>query len=256
MKNSNKITYFYIITSILLLGGLIFGGCYGIYLSVGLTFARSSVANLTEPLGATNVSFGGSFNFASSMTGIVVLSVALIILSIFDLISLIKQIVLFKQFKVVRESKLEGKIEKKVKSKAFVIFLAFFINLLSLAGGIVGVIINMRSYISGNSFWVLYVVDISVAVLSVISIVLLIIKLKKVKELERGYELSEKKRKEKHSFSDEDFSDDYSNYDVDNIEYNLLKLKYLKSSRMISTDEYNYLRENLLKIDNEKESQD
>ena len=71
------------------------GGVYGIYVSVGLNFVRSSLSNVTggSGVGASNVSFGGTVNFESSMLGVIVLSIVLIILAIIDLISLIKQII-------------------------------------------------------------------------------------------------------------------------------------------------------------------
>ena len=99
MKKSNKISIIYILSSMLLLGTMIFGGIYGVYISVGLNFVRSSVSNVTSggaAGGASNVAFGGTVNFESSMTGIIILSIILIILSIFDIISLIRKIVLFK----------------------------------------------------------------------------------------------------------------------------------------------------------------
>ena len=96
MKKSNKISFFYIATSLTLLLVLIFGGVYGIYVSVGLSFIRQSADNISGiENAASNVSFGGTVNFNYSMVGIIILSVALIILAIFDLISLIRQIVLF-----------------------------------------------------------------------------------------------------------------------------------------------------------------
>ena len=85
MKKSNKISVIYVCCSLLLLGALLFGGVYGIYVSVGLSFMRSSVSNVTEGvqnMGVNNVSYGGSVNFSSSMVGVIILSIVLIVLAI------------------------------------------------------------------------------------------------------------------------------------------------------------------------------
>lgn len=267
MKKSNKLSVFYVIASFILFGSLIFGGCYGIYLSVGLKFVRSNISNLTDGAGeATRVSYGGSATFAPSMTGVIILSIVLIVLSVLDIISLVKQIVLFKQFKAVRNSKIEQKLEKKNKSKGSIIFFAVVVNLLALAAGIAGIFTNMRSF-SGFSYgWAMYVVDGAVAVLSVVSIVLLLIKYNRAKKF---YNQSQDENKENKNAETEDnssesltdkddqksknkislisFSEDkFDESEIDRLENILIKLKYLKSSRLISMEEFESLREKYL----------
>ena len=248
MKKSNKVSIFYVLTSMFLFSLLVFGGCYGIYLSVGLNFVRSSVSNITDGVntGAQNVSFGGSVDFQSSMIGVIILSIILIVLAIFDFVSLIKQVVLFKQFKLVRESKLEQKIERKVKSKGAVIFFAVLIDLLSLAAGIAGIFVNSRCFSSGNFVWIMYAVDAAVALFSVISFVLLVIKLRQVKKANDSMPPETQDEKNPTSqkvnvLSREDFKIDTAD-DINELEDKLLKLRYLKSSKLISPDEYQSIR--------------
>ena len=257
MKKSNKVSVFYALSSFLLFSILIFGGCYGIYLSVGLNFVRSSVSNLTDGVGtgAQNVSFGGSVNFPTSMIGVIILSIVLIVLSVFDFISLIKQIVLFKQFKIIRESKLESKIEKKVKSKGLVIFFAILIDIVSLGVGITGIFVNARSFAGGNFVWLMYAIDSAVAIFSLLSLVLLIVKLRQVSSSNKqefikcddcSHECGEKKER---------FVTFGTHDDINELETTLLKLRHLKSSRLISADEFEMIRKGFLnsseKVNNE-----
>lgn len=257
MKKSNKITVFYIVSSVFLMIVLLAGGIYGMYISVGLNFVKSSVNNFTENLagssysgGATNVAFGGSVNFESSMSGVIILSILLIVLGIFDIISLIKQVIFFKQFKAIKNSSIEQKIEKKVKSKSGVVWFAAIIDLLSVIAGVAGIFINARSLAGGNIVWVLYLIDALVSVLALVSFVLLLVKLKTLKnnsdnnneweDTEHIYET------EKDDYSEQK-NDDYSlKIDVDDIEYKLLKLKYLKTCKMLTADEYENLRKKIL----------
>lgn len=249
MKKSNKTSMFYILSSVLLLGAMLFGGIYGIYISVGLNFVRSSVANISDAgavnSGATNVAFGGTVNFESSMTGIIILSVILVILAILDIISLIKQIVLFKQYKMVRNARFEKVIEKKVKSKSAVVFFAVVIDILSLIVGVVGIFLNARTFVGGNLSWVLYLIDGLVALLSVISLVLLIVK---VKQAKNDTHLKNDKYNKKEYF-EENNNFVQRNFDIDDIEYSLLKLKYLKNSKIITAEESEILRNKILRKD-------
>ncbi len=252
MKKSNKISIFYILSSVMLLGVLFFGGVYGVYISVGLNFVRSSISNISNSAGASNVAFGGTVNFESSMTGIIILSISLVILAIFDLISLIKQIVLFKQFKVVRNSKFEENLESKTKSKGGIIFFAGLIDVLSLIVGVVGIFLNARTFVGNNLSWVLYLVDGLVVILSIISLVLLIIKIKQSKSSIEEH----CKKHNRQSFSNhKDALDNDNEFNIDKIEYSLLKLKYLKSNRIISADESEILRNRILKR-NDKEDEE
>ena len=85
MNRSNKISFFYIVSSLLLFFALIGGGVYGAYVSIGYNYFRSSVGGLqNETFGgagfASNVSYSnnGVAPASVSTTGVVVLSVALL----------------------------------------------------------------------------------------------------------------------------------------------------------------------------------
>lgn len=305
-KKSNKITLIYVVSSIVLLFLLIGGGIYGIYLSVGLSFVRNGVSNITDG-SAMNVSYGGAVNISNSMFGMTILSVALIVISILDIVSLIRQIVLFKQFKMIRELSIEKSIEKKVKSKTKVIVFAVFVDIISFASGIIGIFVNMRCFPAGSMCWGLYLIDGFVAILSVASIVLLILKYKKVKKIneskidngdlfyiddnknENSNESDNKKSlksqdskieininstpkneeidgldsNENSDSDDEDIEDELEkennedlseskeeilDFNIDEMEYKLLKLRQLKTTRMITEKEYDYLRSTVLGI--------
>ena len=303
-KKSNKITLIYVVSSIVLLLLLIGGGIYGIYLSVGLSFVRNGVSNIADG-SAMNVSYGGAVNISNSMIGVTILSVALIVISILDIVSLVKQIVLFKQFKTIRESNIEKSIEKKVKSKTKVIVFAVFIDIISFACGVIGILVNMRCFPAGSMCWGLYLIDGLVAILSVASIVLLILKYKKVKKINESKtdsddlfyiddnknedsNVSDNKKSlesqdskieininstpkneqidrldsnenldnddedienELEDEKDEDLSESKEetlDFNIDEMEYKLLKLRQLKTTRMITEKEYDYLRSTVL----------
>ena len=151
MNKSNKLSLFYVLSSVLLFFALIGGGIYGIYISVGLSFVSNSVPESIDAGGISNVSFGGSVNYTPSMTGVIFLSIALIVISIFDFITLIKQIVFFKQYKLISNSTLEKKIEQKTKSKSSVIFWTILIDLISFTAGIAGLFVNNNSFVNDNN---------------------------------------------------------------------------------------------------------
>lgn len=248
MKKSNKISFFYIATSLTLLLVLIFGGVYGIYVSVGLSFIRQSAENVSGiENAASNVSFGGTVNFNYSMVGIIILSVALIILAIFDLISLIRQIVLFKQFKMVKNSSLEKGVEKKVKSKGVVVFFAVLVDLISVTLGIVGICLNGRSFAGNNYAWIFYVVDIVIIILSVMSIVFLVMKLRALKPEKQNYVRELGKNQSTEESKNLGSKSNKTKYDIDEFEYKLLKLKNLKNSKVLTKDEYERIRSNIMK---------
>ena len=248
MKKSNKISFFYIATSLTLLLVLIFGGVYGIYVSVGLSFIRQSAENVSGiENAASNVSFGGTVNFNYSMVGIIILSVALIILAIFDLISLIRQIVLFKQFKMVKNSNFEKGVEKKVKSKGIVIFFAVLVDLISVTLGIVGICLNGRSFAGNNYAWIFYVVDIVIIILSVMSIVFLVMKLRALKPEKQNYVRELVKNQNTEESKNLGSKSNKTKYDIDEFEYKLLKLKNLKNSKVLTKDEYERIRSNIMK---------
>ena len=258
MKN-NRISFFYMATSILLFVVLFAGGVYGVYVSIGLKFMRSNIENIAGNVAgnvtenASNVSYGGMVNFSPNMTGVIVLSALLVLLSVFDFIALIKQVVFFKQFKVIRESSLEKKIESKVKSKSSVIVFAFLIDILSILAGVVGLFINMRATVAGGVTWVLYLIDILVVLLALVSLILLIIKIKQVKRFKE----SQKNLKEQDDYLIKERVETKSNFEsinsfnIDKLEYILLKIKHLKSSRIITDDEYKIIRERLIGADRE-----
>lgn len=248
MKKSNKLTFFYCLASIALFLSLLIGGGYGIYVSVGLNFARSSVPNIAENGMASNVSITGNVNYTPSMTGVIILSIVLIILAIIDFVALIKQVVFFKQFKFVKNSKLEKNIEKKTKSKSSVIFWTIFIDILALAAGIAGVFVNNRSFAGKSNFsWVFYAVDIAVSLLALLSIILLIAKLKNkanINEKDSNYRKTGSRdytQKTKNTYR-------VNPKDINQMEYNLIKLEALKKGKMVSEEEYKKLRKQVLKF--------
>lgn len=251
MKNSNKNSFLYIFSSVSLLLALIFGGCYGIYMSVGLSFVRQGVSNITNG-GAQNVSFGGSVNFETSMFGVVILSVALIVLAIIDFISLTKQIVFFKQFGVIKNSKMVKNIEQKTKGKGAIVFFAIVIDILSFIAGIIGIFINMRTFPEGGMIWMIYAVDGLISILSVASIVLLIVKLKRLKNNPAPSSKEKPQNKEKTTKVYEVQDEKQSDYELNlnDIEYKLMKLRQLKSSRIITKEEYDELRKKVIKKEN------
>lgn len=250
MKKSNKTSIFYILSSISLLLVLIFGGCYGIYMSVGLSFVRQGVANVTNG-GISNVSFGGTVNFQTSMLGVIILSIALIVIGIIDFISLTKQIVFFKQFAVVKDSNLVKNIEQKNHGKGKIMFFAFVIDIISFIAGIIGIFINMRTFPGGNMVWLIYVIDGLISILSVMSIVLLMAKLKKLKANQNeNDDKNKKKAKQKsieHSQKSVENNDDEEEINLNDIEYKLLKLKHLKNARILTKEEYDSLRQKVIK---------
>ena len=250
MKKSNKVTAFYVLSSILLFAALIFGGVYGIYVSSGVNFMGSTMNNIPNTgNAASNVSMEGSLGVRPSMSGIVILSIILIIISVLDFVSLIKQIIFFKQFKLVRESSIEAKIEKKVKSKGSVVFFTILIDLISLGAGIAGLFLNTRSFVRNGILWVLYLIDGIIVLFSLLSFVLLIIKLKQNKNLSNENKNAKHQNiAQKNSESQKEVQKFNQNnkIDLEDIEYNLLKLKTMRSSKMITQDEFNELRKQIL----------
>lgn len=248
MKKSNRLSVFYILSSITLFLSLVFGGIYGVYISLGMNFMGNRISGVTESVGeVSNVSFGGVEGVKPSLTGIVILSLILIVVSILDLISLIKQIVFFKQFKAIKESTLEEKIERKVKSKGSVVFFTILIDITSFIAGIVGLFLNTKSFVRNGVIWILYVVDGLIVVLSLVSFVLLIAKLKQSKKL------TDKNKNAKHENNscklhenDAKCIKNDSDIDINDLEYKLLKLKLMKQSKIINDDEFKQLRQKIL----------
>ena len=244
MKKSNKLSVFYVLSSLVLFLTLLGGGAYGLYVSVGLNFAKSSVPNIAGGGEVSNVAFAGSVNYTPSMTGIIFLSIALVVLAIIDFVILIKQVVFFKQYKFIRTSAVEQKIEEKTKSKGKVIFWTFFIDIVCIVVGILGLFINGRSFAGKSNFsWVFYAVDIAVAVFAVLSMVLLIIKLKKRKK-----EIEQLKTKHAHVKSQTETStkQKFDPKEINQMEYNLIKLEAMKKGKLISPEEYKKLRKKIL----------
>ena len=249
MKKSNKLSFFYVISAVGLFLTLLIGGGYGIYVSVGLNFVRSSVPGVTENGGVSNVSFGGSVNYTPSMTGVIFLSLILVVLAIFDFISLIKQVVFFKQYKVIKNSELEKKIESKTKSKGAVIFWTILLDVLSLVAGIVGIFINNRSFAGKSNFsWVFYAVDIAVSVLSLLSIILLIAKLKnKASETNPTKNKTEKKQEiDDEPKRKQTPKKTINAKEINQMEYNLIKLEAMKKGEIVSDEEYKKLRRKII----------
>lgn len=257
MKKSNKITLFYVISSVSLFLVLLLGGVYGVYVSVGLNFVRSNtIPNemVGNNNGLTNVSFGGSVNYSPSMVGVIFLSIILIIIAIFDFITLIKQVIFFKQFKAIEKSKLTKKIESKTPSKGSVIFWTFVVDILSLIAGVAGLFINNRSFIGGNEMsWLFYLVDGLVSLLSLLSIILLIIKLKN-KATEKSFKGAEKKKQtsQNEKIKNNKINKSVGSKEISQMEYNLMKLESMKKNKIVTEDEYKKIRKQILNFDNTK----
>ncbi len=245
MKKSNKTTLFYVISSLSLLFTLTVCGTYGVYVSVGLSFVKNTMpVGEGVPAGnASNVAIGGTVNFEYSMVGIIILSIALIVLAIFDFVSLIRQIILFKQFKAVKNSSFEKQVETKIKSKGVVIFFAILLDLISIALGILGIFLIPRSLADSSRAWLFYILDALIVLFALSSMVFLIIKLRavnKYKEEQPKHVVDNKQKLENSSRST-------INNNIDEFEYKLLKLKHLKSSKIISDEEYQKLRKGVFK---------
>lgn len=247
MKKSNKLSIFYVLTVLALFFTLIGGGVYGIYISVGLNFAKSSVPNIAGSGEINNVALQSTVNYTPSMTGIIILSIILIILAIFDFVIMIKQVVFFKQFKIVKDSKLERKIETKTKSKNSVIFWTFFFDIISFITGIVGLFINNRSFAGRSNYsWVFYAVDILVSIFSLFSIILLISKLKNRNNTSRKDAKMPSTRANKIDNLEQRESLSMDAKDINQMEYNLIKLEAMKRSKLVSEDEYKKIRRKIL----------
>lgn len=261
-KKSKKISIFYIISSLSLLALLVFAGVYGLYISVGLSFMRSNVSNLAEGGGVRTVSYGIMSNYESSMTGVIILSIAIIVLSIFDIVSLFKQIHLFKQFNVVQKFESKFGSDKKIRKTPIIAF-AVIVDLLSIGLGIAGIFVNSSAFSSTNMTWVIYLIDALVSLFGAICLVLLIAKVVTVKK--NGQRFANKISGETADRDTSDESEQMSKHasggnfelnagggfgiDVDKIGYNLLKLKNLKSMKMISDEEFNLIRKKLLNFE-------
>ena len=248
MKKSNRLSVFYILASLMLFLVLVAGGVYGIYVAVGMNYMGTALPGISETTGTvSNVAFGGVNGMIPNMSGIVFLSIVLIVISILDLISLIKQIIFFKQFKVVRESSLEEKIEKKIKSKGSVVFFTILVDLISFIAGVVGLFLNTKSLARNGVMWILYVVDGMIVILSLLSFILLIAKLKQHKQL---FDNSKNSKKETNSQKSQnkavEYNENKNNLNVNDIEYKLLKLKLMKLSKLINDDEFKQLRQKIL----------
>ncbi len=255
MEKSNKITVFYVISSVTLFLVLLLGGVYGVYVSVGLNFVRSNtpVGDYAGENGIANVSFGGNVNYSQSMVGVIFLSIILVVISIFDFFTLIKQVIFFKQFKAVNNANLTKKIESKTPSKGGVIFWTFIVDILSFIAGIAGLFINNRSFAGGNEMsWLFYLIDSVVALLSLLSIVLLIVKLKnkaiekkkfsgkKEKSIVGNGEQKTRIRVKKEVLDSKDFSQ---------MEYNLMKLDSMRKAKIVTEEEYKKIRKKILNFD-------
>lgn len=256
MNKSNKLTVFYVISSVSLFLVLLFGGAYGVYVSVGLNFVKSnSIPNeLVGNNGVENVSFGGSVNYSPSMVGVIFLSIILIVIAIFDFISLIKQVIFFKQFKAVSDSNLTKKIESKTPSKGSVIFWTFVIDILSFVAGVVGLFINNRCFVGGNEMsWLFYLIDGLVSILSLVSIVLLIIKLKNKATEKRICEKNHRKIISSNNQNNKQ-KKNVGSKEIAQMEYNLMKLESMKKGKIVTEEEYKKLRKQILNFEKVKSS--
>ena len=260
MKKSNKLTVFYVISSVSLFLVLLLGGIYGVYVSVGLNFVRSnSVPNEIAGgnNGLANVSFGGSVNYSPSMVGVIFLSIILIVIAVFDFITLIKQVIFFKQFKAIERSSLTKKVESKTPSKGSVIFWTFVVDILSLVAGISGLFINNRSFAYGNEMsWLFYLVDGLVSVLSLVSIILLIAKLKNKATEKRLSQNPKQKNVFQNSENKNKKKKKVDSNEIAQMEYNLMKLESMKKGKIVTDDEYKKLRKQILSFERQKNNLD
>jgi hypothetical protein len=162
---------------------------------------------------------------------------------------------------LIRESGIEHFVERKIKSKSSVIFFACLINVVSFLAGVAGIFVNLNSFIDGGLSWILYVVDGLVAVLAVVSFVLLIKKVQmNKKNKENNESMGSQHKSDKNRLTilginanehKEGYEED-KNLKIDSVEYILLKLKSMKESKIISSDEYDYLREKMVGIPKQK----
>ena len=253
MKKSNKLTIFYVLSSVTLFLVLLFGGIYGVYVSVGLNFVRGTVTEGVAGGGVSNVSFGGNVNYAPSMAGVIFLSIILVIISVFDFITLLKQIVFFKQFKAVQKSNLTKKVEQKTPSKGGVIFWTFFIDIMSFIAGIVGLFINGRCFVNGNEMsWLFYLIDGLVSILSLISIILLIAKLKNkaIAKSEHKINRVEGSSVKRSGEAPSRTKKKVDAKEINQIEYNLMKLDSMKKNKIVTDEEYKKLRKKIFDFKN------
>lgn len=224
MKKSKKITIFYAISSLALFLILAGGGAYGLYLSVGVNYINSTGFSSVLPR-----TYARNQNITNTITGsgvgglgigTIILSCVLILLALLDVFALIKQIIYFKK---INSSNGLG----RNKIKATPIIFAFVIDVLSLVVSVWGIVLGFQGY-AGNGFsWIFYLINGLIGLFAVISMVLLVMKLK------------QKSTKAENQFcellGDKEFS-------IDRLEYELIKLKHLKSSKIISADECEMLR--------------
>lgn len=250
MKKSNKVSVFYIISSLFLFLFLVFGGVYGIYVSAGVNFMGSTVNNVSQGTAGTasNVAIGGTVTAKPSMSGIIILSIVLVVIAIFDLIALIKQIIFFKQFKVIKDSSIEQKIERKIKSKGSVVAFTIIIDIASIIAGVFGVFLNMRSFVRNGILWILYLVDGAIILLAILSFVLLIIKLKQVKKIKESNKQNNEIKQENIKPLDVPVRSVKINdsFNIDDVEYKLIKLKMMKTAKLINEDEFKRLRQKII----------
>ena len=213
-----------------------------------MNFVRSELSGVTggSGVGASNVAFGGTVNFEYSMVGVIILSIVLIVLAIIDFVSLIKQIVFFKQFKVVKESNVEQVVEGKIKTKKSVVFFVCLVDIVSFVVGVVGLFINMRSLSGSNFAWILYLIDGLVSVFAIVSFILLLVKLKRLKKNNLNVKAKENTDFEKEKGGGLLFVTGIEQINIDKLEYDLLKLKHLKSSKVIDATEFEEIRNRLL----------
>ena len=148
---------------------------------------------------------------------------------------------------MVKNSSLEKGVEKKVKSKGVVIFFAVLVDLISVTLGIVGICLNGRSFAGNNYAWIFYVVDIVIIILSVMSIVFLVMKLRALKPEKQNYVRELVKNQNTEESKNLGSKSNKTKYDIDEFEYKLLKLKNLKNSKVLTKDEYERIRSNIMK---------
>ena len=126
------------------------------------------------------------------------------------------------------------------------IFWTFFLDVVCIIVGILGLFINGRSFAGKSNFsWVFYAVDIAVALFALLSMILLIIKLKnRKKDLEELKDKHSQIEKQKNIATKQKFEPK----EINQMEYNLIKLEAMKKGKLISQDEYKKLRKKILNL--------
>ena len=124
---------------------------------------------------------------------------------------------------------------------------AVIIDVASIAAGVFGVFLNMRSFVRNGILWILYLIDGVIIFLAVLSFVLLIAKLKHVKHLKSSNNDVFKNKHDKNVSNNQKCGETkQEKLDIDDVEYKLIKLKIMKSAKLINEEEFKQLRQKII----------